>query len=41
MANISATSQDLSARVPKGAQCQSIGLTFKLGNLAKFQKFKN
>ena len=35
------TSQDLSAGVPKGAQCQSIGLMFKLGNLTKFQKFEN
>ena len=33
----SATSQDLNAWVPKGTQ--SIGLTFKLRNLAKFENF--
>ena len=36
-----ATSQDLSAWIPKGSYYQSIGLTFKLGNLAKFEKFEN
>ena len=34
----SATSQDFSAWVPKSAQCQSMGLTFKLGNLTKFDE---
>ena len=37
----SATNHDLSVWVPKGTWCYSIGLTFKLGNLAKFQKFEN
>ena len=37
----SATSQDLSAWIPKGAYCQSTGLTFKLGDLVKFDKFEN
>ena len=37
----SATSQDPSAWIPIGAFCQSIGLTFKLGNLTKFENFEN
>lgn len=37
----SATNQDLNARIPKGAQCWSIRLTFQLNNLAKLQKFEN
>ena len=38
---LSTTNQDLSAQIPKGAYYQSIGLTIKLGNLAKFEKFGN
>ena len=37
----SATSQDLNAWIPKGDHCQPIGLTFKLGNLVKSEKFEN
>ena len=36
----STTSQDLSAWIPEGDYCQPVGLTFKLGNLAKFEKLK-